>query len=477
MSSDVGDELEALLSVWYDIEVTRSETNVILRKRCLPRSNQQFVSVHIELQLPHDYPNKAAVCTVLRSTGLDDDGAQLANDCNRYLQENMNGDPILFQFYEYLHDCLDHCSAGTCLICSDTLAAPTARTASSTHYSVRTECMHCYHLHCLIHWAAISLLNQEKSKDKKQERELENVAFRTLEGQVRMHEKTVQSLQDTLTLLHLEKQRHETSIQEQLNELVKDIDTEILKYQSLLSELTNESKKSKVVKIKSELFDRIESTKSTLADREKQRDRIVLEHKSTKSPSRTALEATTKSIMDTQDKLRRAESQAKQAQQELGVARMQWEERKHLDDKLRWFPCPNCRVNLNNSKCLAENTKYFDDQLSRELELLRSQQQGDHSTAEVKAVTSVFDVGNASASGVASLPVDIQEYVRHVQRYQQTLRESLRGVVNTNTTASVAADMPAVRDKQSVSQDCVQHKSKSSDHSKQQSRDKGKPRK
>ena len=114
-------------------------------------------------------------------------------------------EPMLFQCFEIIYNYLDNNSNGYCLICSESLklSSTSSLVTSATsklisinncnnnnkninnnntkqcqYFALRTECFHCYHFHCIIKWAALSIMSQKVNKSGRQLRDKKNRNFK-----------------------------------------------------------------------------------------------------------------------------------------------------------------------------------------------------------------------------------------------------------------------------------------------------------
>lgn len=151
------DELEALQSVYDTLSVVSGDqTELAMLFR--PRHTTSFVSALIHILLPKEYPAISLRCiNIVKSSGLVDEGASIIKKVQLFLSENVDGEPILFQLFDLIFDCLDVSNQGECLICAEELLSSQGNECQG----LLTKCSHSFHTRCLSRWAAISLYQSQ----------------------------------------------------------------------------------------------------------------------------------------------------------------------------------------------------------------------------------------------------------------------------------------------------------------------------
>ena len=135
MNSDILDEIEALKSVYYegDLEITPSrvsdEENIIISKSCFPHCienpEKYFVEVKLKVIVSSRYlvnpPVSTCLVSLLKSSGLVDDGKRLLKEIDSFLKSAQANEPILITLFEFVSDYLDSNNMAVCLICYEKL--------------------------------------------------------------------------------------------------------------------------------------------------------------------------------------------------------------------------------------------------------------------------------------------------------------------------------------------------------------------
>ena len=151
------EELEALQSVYDTLSIVISDDVIELTMLCRPRHSTSFVSALVHIVLPTDYPNVSLRSfNIVKSCGLIDEGAAIVSKVNEYIT-SATGEPILFQLFDLLFDCLDASNQGECLICAEELLTSQGR----ENQGLLTKCQHSFHVRCLSRWAAISMCQSQ----------------------------------------------------------------------------------------------------------------------------------------------------------------------------------------------------------------------------------------------------------------------------------------------------------------------------
>ena len=152
------EELEALQSVYDTLSVISGERTE-LSMRCQPRYSTSFVSAHIHIVLPTDYPAVSLHSfNIVKSSGLIDEGASIVKKVHEFLSSNVDdGEPILFQLFDLVFDCLNASNQGECLICAEELLISQGKQGQG----LLTKCSHSFHTRCLSRWAAISMCQSQ----------------------------------------------------------------------------------------------------------------------------------------------------------------------------------------------------------------------------------------------------------------------------------------------------------------------------
>ena len=154
------EEIEALLSLYDTLSIVSGDIVTELTMLCRPRHSTSFVSALIHIVLPPDYPNVSIRSfNIVKSCGLIDEGATIVSKVNEYIKDTyIPGEPILFQLFDLVFDCLDASNQGECLICAEELLTSQEGRESQ---GLLTKCQHSFHVRCLSRWAAISMCQSQ----------------------------------------------------------------------------------------------------------------------------------------------------------------------------------------------------------------------------------------------------------------------------------------------------------------------------
>lgn len=192
------EELEALTAM-YNVSLESRAGSTIIYCHCLPRTadteSASFVSCTIEMVIPFDYPDHShPIFSIVRTSGLLDEGRLILDNVAQSMIQLGVGENVLFNIIDTVTDCLDRSNDGECLVCAECLR-PTDGLHRIEDFSVRTTCFHCFHLHCLVKWAAICVENRGSSKSAVLSRNKEDVELRAVEGEIRSQQQEFEQQQ------------------------------------------------------------------------------------------------------------------------------------------------------------------------------------------------------------------------------------------------------------------------------------------
>ncbi len=142
-----------------------------------------FVSCNVRLNVAF-YPNVRPRFELTQSCGILDEGKSISMNIRRLIQESSPGEPILFEIFQEVLNCLELVNDGECLICGDSLRPPLSCSIAPESYSLKTWCGHCYHVTCLARWSSISLSQRCQLKAVKAANERDHLLVRTCEGEL-----------------------------------------------------------------------------------------------------------------------------------------------------------------------------------------------------------------------------------------------------------------------------------------------------
>jgi RWD domain len=92
----------------------------ILQLSCSPQYNSaSFVTTDVQISVPALYPATRPVFEILKSSGLCDEGRELKEQVDRFIEDSPHDECLLFQLISMVHDFLDSCSIGECSICAE----------------------------------------------------------------------------------------------------------------------------------------------------------------------------------------------------------------------------------------------------------------------------------------------------------------------------------------------------------------------
>lgn len=92
----------------------------VIQLPCSPQYNSaSFVSTDVEISIPALYPAARPVFEILKSSGLCDEGRELKEQVDRFIEDSPAEECLLFQLFSMVHDFLDTCSIGECSICAE----------------------------------------------------------------------------------------------------------------------------------------------------------------------------------------------------------------------------------------------------------------------------------------------------------------------------------------------------------------------
>ena len=94
-------------------------------------------------------------------------------------------------------------------------------------YGLKTPCCHCFHMSCLSHWAALSIVKKEiKKPAKKWETDRDDIAMKSMEGQMKSTETEITSLKEQKEKLQADIVDSENELNTSLMEIQKIVDRE-----------------------------------------------------------------------------------------------------------------------------------------------------------------------------------------------------------------------------------------------------------
>jgi RWD domain len=92
----------------------------VIQLPCSPQYNSaSFVSTDVQISVPALYPATRPVFEILKSSGLCDEGRELKEQVDRFIEDSPPEECLLFQLFSMVHDFLDTCSIGECSICAE----------------------------------------------------------------------------------------------------------------------------------------------------------------------------------------------------------------------------------------------------------------------------------------------------------------------------------------------------------------------
>jgi hypothetical protein len=92
----------------------------IIQLSCSPQYNSaSFVTTDVQISVPILYPSTRPVFEILKSSGLCDEGRELKERVDRFIEDSPPEECLLFQLICIVHDFLDSCSIGECSICAE----------------------------------------------------------------------------------------------------------------------------------------------------------------------------------------------------------------------------------------------------------------------------------------------------------------------------------------------------------------------
>jgi DNA repair exonuclease SbcCD ATPase subunit len=148
---------------------------------------------------------------------------------------------------DLIYDILDRCNDGECMICLESLRKAVTRneerkrkekkkgsppfsmsssasaSSSGGHrppLSLKTDCYHCFHIHCLCRWAC-EYFDQVNDQTKKVSTEQQNLSLRSLQGEIKTSESQLKRAQDELTMI----EQSITDLQKSISSLQLNGDT------------------------------------------------------------------------------------------------------------------------------------------------------------------------------------------------------------------------------------------------------------
>jgi hypothetical protein len=197
------EELEALQSVYFDMKVEQlDDGSTMILHSFVPRDNRaSFVAADVEITVPTTYPTTPPFLCILKSSGISHEGVGLLHKV-KGMQDELHGEPHLFQLFDVIYEFLESSNAGECLFCADPLETSDTAGCEEGLIGIRTPCYHCFHLQCLCKWAAISLKKQETSKPEKAILARETSIIKGFEGQLRSVDMEASQLNDQIQKLN-----------------------------------------------------------------------------------------------------------------------------------------------------------------------------------------------------------------------------------------------------------------------------------
>lgn len=206
LCAEASEELEALFAIFGDdvryiqpSDGFASAISMHFRPRTADDALNSFVTADLIVYLPQAYPACLPLAKLSRSSGFGDDGAALAAYISACLSKSALGEPLLMNLFEYIFDFLDGLNEGECLICNESL-----QSAAGGELAVRTNCYHCFHIHCLCRWGAVLHIANLNAKTGSIEHTKAASAIKSLEGDLRALEETKLNTESEISRLEEE---------------------------------------------------------------------------------------------------------------------------------------------------------------------------------------------------------------------------------------------------------------------------------
>lgn len=211
LSEEANDELEALFSIYNgDISMAEvqpdAEVEILMqfKPRTADCALNSFVMAEVLFSLPFHYPAAKLTAALKRTSGFGDDGRALDVLISRYLMGVDLGEPVLMNLFELVFDFVDDSNEGECLICNESLKAVRGNTSA-----LRTNCYHCFHIHCLCRWGVIQHISALQGKVGTVEWTRAASKLKSLEGDIRSHEEKKRISEQEIQGLDIEIERIE----------------------------------------------------------------------------------------------------------------------------------------------------------------------------------------------------------------------------------------------------------------------------
>lgn len=429
-NDEVNDEIEACLSVYDLLEVSKGDNDSItISLHCFPRTAEStslsFVSLKILIILSKDYPIKHPLIKITNSCGLSDEGKSINIGINDLISTLIPGDPILFKIFEYIIDSLDESNGGECLICTDTLIPNSSNKLEKSvpieEYSLCTPCSHTFHVSCLTKWGAICLETKELGKEAKAAKVIDDVKIRTLEGEVRGNLTEIEKWKLIIVKLEEENEKY-NNILNSKNEIEKNnsinkntplITSKIPTLRAKLSTLIQKESKTKdKISLQYELkLIQQEIQKEELIESENLNNELNNEN----SDIERLIASTTFAINEALIKLEREEKRYKICLEKLKIAEISTLNKKESSMLNREFPCPCCRQLLLENNCLSSSRKknLFSTLLDN---AINEKEDNDKNSIE----------NYSNNNSVLLLPIKLIDIVRQIQQQQEQVFKSLK---------------------------------------------------
>eukprot|EP01023_Acetabularia_acetabulum_P062600 TRINITY_DN7724_c0_g1_i1.p1 TRINITY_DN7724_c0_g1~~TRINITY_DN7724_c0_g1_i1.p1 ORF type:complete len:239 (-),score=39.02 TRINITY_DN7724_c0_g1_i1:23-739(-) len=154
MDEEVGFELEALNSTYFDIIEIQNEPNLIIKVNLQPRVQQEqeiFVMIKLSFVIGENYPESAPDINIDFYKGLSDEEViQFLSILKNEAEENQ-GDLILGQLIELAIDELDRLNLpkGRCCFCLEDMIDEKCEAVKRL---IRMPCFHAFHFDCYEEW-------------------------------------------------------------------------------------------------------------------------------------------------------------------------------------------------------------------------------------------------------------------------------------------------------------------------------------
>jgi hypothetical protein len=199
------EELEVLSSLYGNdcvISVLNdtSETciDLTLRPGGSADCTTSFVEMSIRVYLISGYPEIPIIRhDVYRTCGLSDDGKELRSYITQFLTNSAyNMEMMVLELCMHIIEYLDLHNSAECAICLD----PLIITSANDILSLRTQCYHLFHVNCISKWAAIYFVNQDKTKEMKEEAR-DTVRMKNIQGDYKTEQSQLIKIENELVLI------------------------------------------------------------------------------------------------------------------------------------------------------------------------------------------------------------------------------------------------------------------------------------